>query len=186
MHKKLAKLRRITRSFLSETDGSVTVEFLLIMPFLFWAFMASYVYFDGYRQSTLNVKAAYTISDLISRETAAINDDYIDSMVELMEAMIRSRSQVRMRVSVIRWDEEDDRYYVDWSAARGFVNERTDETISHIRNQLPAMPDDERVILVETANTFVPLYNIGMSNKSLQNIVFTRPRFAPQVVWSDS
>ncbi|WP_146346818.1 TadE/TadG family type IV pilus assembly protein [Phaeobacter marinintestinus] len=183
---KLVKFRQYAKSFLSGTDGNVTIEFVMVMPFLFWAFMASYVFFDGFRQSTLNVKAAYTISDLISRETQPINDDYVDSMVELMEAMTRSRSQVRMRISVIRWDEEDNRYYVDWSATRGLGTERTDETISHIRDQLPSMPDDERVILVETANKFIPLYNIGMDDKNLKNIVFTRPRFAPQVVWSDS
>lgn len=184
----LAKTRiaQTIRSFWSGTDGNVSVEFVMVFPFLFWAFMASYTYFDGYRQSTRNVKAAYTISDLISRETEAVNDEYIDSMVELMEAMTRSRSEVRLRVSVIRWDEDDNRYYVDWSEARGFPNPRTDATISHIRAQLPTMPDGERVILVESANEFVPLYNIGLGNKSLQNIVFSRPRYAPQVAWSDS
>jgi hypothetical protein len=48
------------------------------------------------------------------------------------------------------------------------------------------MPDNERVILVETTNTFVPLLKVGLSNIELENFVFTRPRFTSQLVWSNS
>jgi len=171
------------RAFAAETRGSVSVEFVLVMPFLFWAFMATYVFFDGYRQSSVNLKAAYTISDLISRETNVLNDDYIDSMYSLFETLVRTRSNIRMRISVIRFDEDDNRYYVDWSVKRGYESIRTNENIATIKWKLPAMPDNERVILVETRNQFVPLFNIGMSNKLLVNFVFTRPRFAPQVLY---
>ncbi|MFT7597013.1 MAG: Flp pilus assembly protein TadG [Paracoccaceae bacterium] len=175
-------IRRL-RTFATETRGSVSVEFVLVMPFLFWAFMATYVYFDGYRQSSVNLKAAYTISDLISRETNALNDDYIDAMHSLLKTMVRTRSEIRMRISVIRFDEDDDRYYVDWSENRGFLVARDNANIAEIKHRLPSMPDNERVILVETKNFFVPLFNIGMDKKLLSNFIFTRPRFAPQVVF---
>ena len=171
------------RAFAAETRGSVSVEFVLVMPFLFWAFMATYVYFDGYRQSSVNLKAAYTISDLISRETNAINDDYIDAMYSLLKTLVRTRSEVKLRISVIRYDEADDRYYVDWSETRGYDYARDNDNIRTIRHKLPNMPDNERVILVETRNHFVPLFNIGMTQKLLKNFIFTRPRFAPQVVF---
>lgn len=174
------------RAFGADTRGSISVEFVLVMPFLFWAFMATYVYFDGYRQSAVNLKAAYTISDLISRETETINDDYIDSMYKLMQLLTRSTSSVSLRITVIRWDEDDDRYYVDWSTNRGYPTNLTNATIADIEAKLPVMPDNERVILVETINKFVPLFNVGMDDKDLENFVFTRPRFAPQVVYSAS
>lgn len=179
-------LRRKLQTFARDSRGSISVEFVLVMPFLFWAFMASYVYFDGYRQSAVNLKAAYTISDLISRETAAVNDDYIDSMYSLLQLMVRSNSRVKMRISVVRYDADDDRYYVDWSKARGYTTLRTNDNVGDIRERLPVMPDAERVILVETDNTFVPLFNVGLDNIELENFVFTRPRFAPQVAWSDA
>jgi hypothetical protein len=179
------RAKRFFRSFLSGTDGNVSVEFVLVMPFLFWAFMAAYVFFDGYRQSTLNVKAAYTISDLISRETEYINDDYIDSMQKLIQLMTRAESKTKLRVTVVRWDKEDNQYYVDWSKTRGYSNPRTDTSIKKIAHKLPTMPDNERVILVETFNKYVPLYGIGMKPKKLKNLVFTRPRFAPQVKFSN-
>lgn len=172
------------RAFAADTRGNVSVEFVLVMPFLFWAFMAVYVYFDGYRQSSVNLKAAYTISDLISRETNVLNDDYIDSMYSLLATLTRARSSIKLRISVIRFDVEDDRYYVDWSETRGFATVRSNDTISLIHNRLPTMPDNERVILVETRNMFVPLFGIGMEKKELRNFVFTRPRFAPQVLFS--
>ena len=176
-------LKNRLRAFWSDTSGNVTIEFCLAMPILFWTFMASYVFFDGYRQSAVNLKAAYTISDLISRETATVNDAYIDSMLELLELMTRTPSQVDLRISVIRWDQTDDRYYLDWSANRGFPNALTNDNIADIEDRLPVMPDDERVILVETNNVFVPLFNVGLDDINLENFVFTRPRFVSQIVF---
>ena len=162
------------------------MEFILSVPIIFWAFAATFVFFDGYRQSSVNLKAAYTISDLISRETGLVTDTYIDSMHSLLQLLTGAQSPTILRVTIIRWDEEDDRYYVDWSANRGFAGPLADDDMADIKNRLPAMPDDERVILVETQNTFRPLYKIGMGEIDLENFVFTRPRFAPQVVWGEA
>ena len=174
------------RTFANETRGSVSVEFALIMPLLFWAYMASYVFFEGYRQSSVNLKAAYTIGDLLSRETNVITDEYIDSMQSLMELLTRASSSVDLRISVIRWDEDNNSYYVDWSQTRGFTTTLTDADMEALETQLPVMPDNERVILVETVNVYVPPFNIGMDNVDLENFIFTRPRFAPQVLYSSS
>lgn len=177
----LKRLLQRLRDFAQRTDGNVSVEFVLAMPMVFWSFMAVYVFFDGYRQSTVNLKSAYTISDLLSRETNAVDDDYIDSMYSLLQVLTRSRSVSRLRVTVVRWDEDDARYYVDWSEARGYETVLTDATISGFEDDLPIMPDNERVILVETRNVFVPLFNVGMEDKNLDNFVFSRPRFAPKL-----
>lgn len=176
-------LTRHLKSFRDDTNAAVTLEFVLVMPFLFWAFMAVYVFFDGYRQSNLNMKAAYTIGDVISRETTAIDDNYIDSMHKLLTLMTRATSPTTLRVSVVRWDEDEDRHFVEWSSVRNRVDKLDDATIGDYSARLPIMPDNNRVILVETTNTFVPLFNVGMDNKVLSNFVFTSPRFAPQVVW---
>lgn len=179
---------RCLNAFRRDTTGSVSIEFVLVMPVLFWAFMAMYVFFDGYRQSTINLKTAYTISDLVSRETAAINDEYVDSMHDLMKVLTRSSSASTLRITVARWDAGDDRFYRDWSAARGFgISPLSDADMLDIAEMLPFMPDNERVILVETTNTFVPAFDgVGLDITSLRNFVFTRPRFAPQVVWENS
>jgi len=181
-----ASLRNGIKAFWRDSSGNVTIEFVLVMPILFWAFMATYVFFDGYRQSTVNLKAAYAIGDLISRETDAVNDAYVDSMYELYKLMVRARTETKMRITIVRFDQQDDRYYVDWSKERGYGTVRDNESIKGITSELPVMPDNERVILIETRNKFVPLFNVGMKNKQLKNMIFTRPRFAPQVVWEDT
>lgn len=178
------KPRRFFRSFRTDTDGSVSVELVLMAPLLFWTLMAVYTYSDGYRQSAVNLKAAFTIGDLISRETEAIDDTYIDSMHTLLQLMTRSRSAVSLRVSAVRWDEDDARYHVIWSTVRDRTTPLNDGNIGELAERLPTMPDNDIVILVETGNTFVPLFRkVGLKNVELENFVFTRPRFAPQVVW---
>ena len=181
--KMISEIKARIRAFRQDADASVSVEFVLAMPILFWAFMASYVYFDGYRQSAINLKAAYTIGDLISRETDPINDAYLDSMYTLHRLLTRATSATTLRVTVVHWDEDDNRFYSDWSQTRGSINPLTTTEVLVLGEKLPTMPNAERVIVVETTNTFVPLYKVGMDTLSLDNFVFTRPRFAPQVVW---
>lgn len=178
----LSRLRR----FRDDTRGSVTVEFALMAPLLFWTYCAGYAYFDAYRQGSVNLKAAYTIADLVSRETRALNDDYIDSMYEMTQLLTRTNSPVSLRITVVRWDEEDDRYYFDWSEGRGGVLPMTEDDMDGIETRLPVMPDGERVIVVETWNTWEPAVEMGIGTTVLNNFVFTRPRFAPQVVFSNT
>ena len=171
------------KAFRDDTRGSVTVEFAMMMPLLFWAYCASYVFFDAYRQSTSNLKAAFTVGDMISRETQPITNGYMDSMYEVTRMLTRTNSAMTLRVSVIRWDTEDNRYYLDWSSVRGTAAVLTDGDLVSMAARLPLMPDEQRVILVETFNTWEPPFNVGMTTTVIDNFVFTHPRFAPQVVW---
>lgn len=178
------KTSRRLRHFFHTTDGAVSVEFVLAMPILFWAFAACFVFFDGYRQSAINLKATYTISDMISRETAGIDDNYIDSLQKLMTLMTRSGSAAALRITVVRWNKDTQKYYVDWSTTRGYPSVLTDTHVTGMKDRLPTMADEERVILVETSNTFTPTFRVGVDEKQLTNFVFTRPRFAPQIAWA--
>ncbi len=177
-------LRTRLSRFADATHGAVSVEFVLAMPILFWAFTACFVFFDGYRQSAVNLKAAYTISDMISRETAGIDDNYIDSLQKLLTLMTRSGTDTALRVTIVQWDEDMNKYHVDWSVARGYQAVLSDAALVGMKDRLPTMSDGERVILVETSNTFTPSFRVGLDETQLTNFVFTRPRFAPQVAWA--
>ncbi|OED47033.1 TadE/TadG family type IV pilus assembly protein [Leisingera sp. S232] len=175
------------RSFRRLTDGNVSIEFALYAPLLLVVFAAIYTFFDAFRRDSVNLKAAFTISDLISRETTAINDDYLDSMYEMAKLLIRQDTELGMRVSVVHWDEDDAKFYVDWSEVRGTSDSSwTDGTINNVSEQLPDMPDQERVILVETFNEVDPFFDVGLPTLNLDNFVFTRPRFAPLVPFEGS
>lgn len=177
------RINTYASQFAADTRGSVSVEFIIILPIIFYAFMGIYVYFEGFRQSTINLKAAYTISDLISRETEIISDEYIDSMQAMMQILTRANSPIAMRLSVVRWSDDDNRYFVEWSQNRDYAPNYTDATISSIEHKLPLLPDNEIVIVVETDNTYVPLFNVGMDNKQLKSFVFTKPRWVDQLCY---
>ncbi|MFC3616041.1 TadE/TadG family type IV pilus assembly protein [Lutimaribacter marinistellae] len=163
--------------FRADESGSYSVEAAIVTPMLFMAIMAGYTYFDGYRQSASNLKAAYTIGDLISRETRTINNAYIDSMRDLMTLMVTSGDPVDIRVSLISWDEDNNRHHVLWSAPRGFPEALTDSNIGLFRDELPPMPDNDTLIVVETSNHYVPPFKVGIDPLRLENFIFTRPRF---------
>ncbi|SCZ64407.1 Flp pilus assembly protein TadG [Epibacterium ulvae] len=172
----------------SKDDGNVTVEFVIYAPLLFFIFMMVYTFYDAFRQESINLKAAYTVSDLLSRETREVNDDYIDSMFGIANLMVRQNSNLSMRITLVRYDEASDQFYIDWSRQRGNAYlERTDGNtgeftdINEVRERLPNMPDQERVILVETIADIVPPFNIGVGQVDITNFVFSRPRFAPIV-----
>ncbi|CUH62597.1 hypothetical protein TL5118_00090 [Thalassovita autumnalis] len=179
------RLRRFARQFAKDGSGSVAVEAVLILPFLLWAFLASFVYYDAFRQSSINLKAAYTIGDMLSRETAAVNDAYVNSLQSLFAFLAKDGSDPAVRVSVARWDEDDDRYELDWSEGRADRPPLSEENINAMRDRLPNLPDNERVILVETWSTYKPTFNVGLKEDLLYNLVFTSPRFAPQLVWEN-
>lgn len=179
----LNTLKSRATQFWQDKSGVVTVEFVVFVPFLLWTYAASYMFFDAYRQSSLNLKAAYTIGDMISRETQIITPEYIDSMYNITQLLTRTTNPMSMRITVVRWDEEDDQYYLDWSQVRGSAVALTETDLADIADRLPVMPDDERVILVETWNTWTGLLNTAIGTISMDNFVFTRPRFAPQVIF---
>ncbi len=179
----LNRTKRFLRRFGTDTEGSVALESVIVAPFLFWVFLASYVYFDAYRQTSVNIKANYTIGDLLSRETEAVNDSYIDSMQSLFTFLAKTNSSARIRISVAMWDEEDAAFKLDWSEARGGVVAMTDSDINAMASEMPTLIDNERIILVETWSHYKPLFEVGLNESDIYEKSVTSPRFAPQLVW---
>ncbi len=175
----------LTRFKRSE-EGSIAVETVIMLPLMFWAYLAMYSTFDTFRMYNLNQTAAYTVGDAISRETQAIDPNYLQGMHELFEYLTRGTGQTAIRVSSIWYDQENDRFHTDWSQVRGTVQPLTSEDVHSWHSKLPVMPNNERVTLVETWRDFDPLFETGLERRDIYNFVFTRPRYAPRTVWSDS
>ncbi len=179
----LNKSKEFLRRFGRDTEGTVALESVIVAPFLFWVFLASYVYFDAYRQNSVNIKANYTIGDLLSRETEAINDSYIDSMQSLFSFLVKAGSDAKIRISVAMWDEEDDQFKLDWSKGRGGVTGMTNTDINAMAAEIPTLLDNERIIVVETWSHYTPLFEVGLNESDIYEKSVTSPRFAPQLVW---
>ncbi|MDX5402765.1 MAG: hypothetical protein LPK02_11215 [Rhodobacterales bacterium] len=177
----ISNVKSRLKRFAGDTRGYLTVEAVIMFPILFWAMLSMLVFFDAYRQNSLNVKAAFTISDMLSREVDPINAAYLDGAVNLFEELSRSDLDPRMRVTVVRYSDAHKRFFRDWSHQRGGVPVLTNADVLAMQNRLPNVPDNERLIIVETWSDYNPPFNVGIKRQYLYNFVFTRPRFAPQV-----
>ncbi|MFY2826092.1 TadE/TadG family type IV pilus assembly protein [Ruegeria sp. MALMAid1280] len=175
--------RQFLARFARSEHGGLAFEGIVVFPIFVWSITLGYTFFDGFRQNTANLKAAYTVGDLISRETDELTDTYAQSMYTVMRRMVNNNSTLKMRLSFIMYQEDDDRHYVHWSTTCGFVGTWDNSNIDRIKENLPPMADLDTLILVETLNDYNPLFKTGWLTKDHEftNFVFTRPRFTDLV-----
>lgn len=172
-----SKLRR----FRDEQSGNVAIEAVILVPIMIWGYMAMFSIFDTYRQYTAQQKAAYTISDLISRQATPLDADFLDGSHELFQTLTRSIGETGLRVTVAKYDLNIQEYQVVWSRTRGGMIALASQDIADWSDRLPVLPQDDQIIIVETTALFDPVYELGLGLKTINNFVFTRPRYATQV-----
>lgn len=178
-------LSRMLRRFRSDDTGSIAIETIIILPMLFWTFLALYSFFHSYRVYAVNQKAAYTIADMVSRETDPLDAAYLNGARSLLRYMTNAQIEdVSVRVTMVYFDADDGQYHFDWSNQNGNVLPATATEVSSWQSQLPDLPDQERVIVVETFHDYDPPFATGLLDRNVVNFVFTKPRYAPQVLWS--
>lgn len=175
----LARLRLKTLSWARDSRGSMPVEGLIASTWLIWWYVASFQFFDAYRQKNVNLKAAYTIADMISRVQPddAIDADYIQGLNTLFDYLTFSNKPTWVRVSSVFWDNSENRFEIAWSYANGSVGGRTDETIQNVAAKIPVMAPGDSVIVVETNMAYEPIFNIGLKAHWYTSFIVTRPRF---------
>jgi hypothetical protein len=175
------------RVFAAETDAMLSVEAALMAPLLAFFLSVLYTTFDIFRFDATNSKAAYTIGDLMSRETEAVNQPFINGMKGIFDYMTLSNpSSTWLRVSVVRYDGDDEEFKLVWSHGSTGVISLTQETLSVVEPQIPEMAEEDTVIVVETYMPYVMSLPVGMKNFAYKNVVITRPRFSAQLVWKNT
>jgi len=182
----ISRMIKILRKFRGAEDGSLSVEAVLMFPLLVWALAGSYVFFDGYRSKAVNLKAAYTISDILSRETGYVTPSYMTNLYTLQERLTYSRTSTSLRLTVISFDSNTEQFTVRWSEATGSVQPLTTELLQNLTERLPLIPSGEVVVLVQNWVNYQPAFRNMFSPINFENFVVTRPRFAPQLCWNSS
>ena len=172
-------------SFLRREDGVITIETMLLMPVMLWALLFGFSVHDAFRTKGLHQKAAYSLGDAISRETAPIDPAYLDGAHQAFEYLSHSVGDTNLRLSQVYYDEASDEYLRDWSEVRGGVEPLNNSQLRGWHDRLPVMPDQERIVLFETWTTYDPIFNIGLLSNEIRTFVFTRPRYAPVVCFND-
>lgn len=172
------------RNFASDVKGSASVEAAIIFPVVFWAYAASFTYYEAYRAQTVAEKAAYTISDMLSRETLPITPAYMTNARNIYKDLSGlSPGETALRVTLLRWDGAQNQFKIDWSKRRGDIPRLRNRDVTDYDELLPPLIANERIILVETASDYDPAFSVGLAPRIIETFVFTRPRFAPQLVW---
>jgi len=180
-------IRHAIARFLADEDATLSVEAVLILPILIMAYGSMYVFWDAFKMRNINVKASYTISDMISREIVNITPGYIDGLARMLDFLNWSKYDTRLRVSVVGAQLDaatgDVVLVLCWSEARGGMVEHTD--MADLAPHIPVMAEGSEVIVVETETDYVPILNsnsetnlgYGLSNRTMENVIVTRPRF---------
>lgn len=143
-----------------------------------------FTYFEAYRAQAVAEKTAYTISDMISRETLAITPQYMTNARKIyMDLSGLSPGETALRVTLLRWDGNNNKFNVDWSQRRGDIPKLRNRDVNEYDDLLPTLINNDRIILVETASDYDPAFSVGLAPRVIETFVFTRPRYAPQIIW---
>ncbi|WP_299023980.1 hypothetical protein [uncultured Sulfitobacter sp.] len=172
--------------FAREEKGSASIEAVIMVPAMFLCILTFVTLIDYTRLHGMHQKAAYTISDMVSRETLPIDADYLAGTKALLDTLTRNPQTSTVRLSIVRYDAERDIFKLDWSKTEGYATPVSNQDVSGWTDRLPAsMVHNERMIVVETSALYKPPFDVGLGNKQIENFIFTRPRYAPQVLWQD-
>jgi hypothetical protein len=177
-----APLIRALRRFCQDDRGNVVAEAVLALPFLLWAYVGLFVYWDAFRSINTVQKAAYSVSDMISREMLTITPAYLVGMSSIIERLVDQDQDVALRVSSVYFDQAQARNEVHWSISpHNAMQPLTTSTLQTFADQIPDMSDGDYVVIVEVAVEYTPAFDVGVANMSLEQFIVTRPRFVPRI-----
>lgn len=189
-----------------DTNGAMPVEGALASIFLVWWYIASLQFFDAYRQKNVNQKAAYTIADMLSRETGSVPGDpnstiidmnYMNGLNVVFDYLSFSKRPTWIRVTSAYWDAADNRYEVAWSITTGSGHAAlNDAKLNAVASRIPNMPVGDTIIITETFMAYEPMFNLNMPSfgggpdiklnaRWDTTFITTRPRFASCIPWED-
>lgn len=178
----MSVLSNLLRRFLRDEKGTILVDAVVLMPMFVWAYAGLFVYWDSYRSINTVQKVSYTISDLISRTQAPLNDAYIAGIRSTMNLMLDSGQTGELRVTSYQWSDANNRFEVLFSRSPGnAMPELTTASIAGLTSRLPAMSDGDSAVLVETSIPYTPPLAFGLSPTTIRQFIVTRPRFLPKI-----
>ena len=186
-------LKRRFRRFAADDTGTITVESILILPVVMWAFVATFVYYDAFASRTASQRAAYTISDSIGRQqNDVLTPEDLESYNRIFGYLSKTQRDTRLRVSSVVWNPGDELYEIVWSYATNEGIPMTEADLTpELVARLPVLPQRESAYIVETSVNFVPLTEalplsgIILRRQTLREFIVSRPRFSPQLRFDD-
>jgi hypothetical protein len=186
----MARIRYALSRFRTATEGIMTVEMVIVLPFLFWMITTTFELYEVHRYKAARVKATYTVADMLSREMLPVNGVYIDSAKAVFDGQTLDRGDNQVRMSVVMFNAATNSYSVRWSEVRGTgpMSALTTAEVASAHDELPILSGGEELIIVESTSVYQPTFLYpGLNNDYTVNTkVFTGIRFASQLCWEGS
>ncbi len=173
-------------SFIKDEKGVISIEVAFALPALVIAFVTMLSIFDLYRSHALSQKAAILIGDISSRQTEQFDAPLLAGFQDLLAELTRSSSdETGVRVTVLNYDANLDQLNLNWSQTVGEAEAHTAQSAAReLGAEIAATQDNEVVIVVETFVAHDPIFEVGFSPSTIEHLVVTRPKFAPQALWN--
>jgi Flp pilus assembly protein TadG len=178
-------LRRPLARFWRGEEAAIVAEAVIVLPVLLWSYIGLFVYWDSFRSLNTVQKAAYTVSDIISRENprpgTGITSAYITGMNRVVQYLIDQDQISTMRVTSVSYSDANKRFEVHWSRTTNAITmpPQTTQTLQNYANQIPAMSPGDYVVIVEVKVPYIPAFNTFMGDQTFSEFIVTRPRFVP-------
>jgi Flp pilus assembly protein TadG len=173
------------RRFNASQSGSMSIETVLVAPLLLFSIMFVLTFFSAFQQKGTANKAAYTVADYISRQTDAVDAEFIDGMADIY-GFLNNQGNKKLRVSSVMWSQAyGGKYVLQWSHAVDDAEALTSSTLSEIEPILPIMSAGTTVLVIEATTRWTPIFSVGLDILDFKDTVITKPRFATQVVFEE-
>lgn len=101
--------------------------------------------------------------------------------------LTNSPNLTRLRVRIVQYVEEDGEHAVIWSRTKGGGSSVDFGELIEIgmdADQIPVMPNLERLIFVQTSVDYEPKFLIGIENFTFEDMIFTLSRFGQGLCYS--
>ena len=188
MRKLTQRVRASLRRFARNESGLASAEMIVVLPLYLFCILGTFTFWDAYDVVNRSQKAAYSVSDLVTRKQDEVTEAYVTGMFNTMQYMMGPALPVRTRITSVFFDGTENRYEVIWSrSSYPGIPQLTTGTIASIQSHLPEMFDGDALIVVETQVEFTPILGAvaramnELDSGTMENVIVTRPRFLPKV-----
>ncbi|WP_103336118.1 TadE/TadG family type IV pilus assembly protein [Pseudotabrizicola formosa] len=177
------------RGFARDEHGIASMEMMLMLPLYLFCIFGTFTYWDAFDVSNRSQKAAYSVSDLLTRnqDMQGVSETYVNGMFTTMQYMMGDTLPTRTRVTSIFFSDTDG-YRVLWSRSSATTLPRlTTSSLDIIQDHLPVMFDGDALIVVEAMVDFEPMFSLtnwamqALDMDSVYQVVVTRPRFMSRI-----
>ena len=175
---KSTPFRRIRDKVLGDERGSISIEFMVVMPLLLFLTVSGLGFWDAFQSNSKTAKIAYAVSDIMSRYDV-VDDTDMAYLYNVQDKMLSPDLDRRsMRISSICFEDGIHRVLWSYTASSNDIigpDALMDEDIP--LEILPTMESQESIILTETEARWHPNLNVGIGGRTWRSELVSRPRF---------